>query len=97
MVYLCASFAERGRCSVTCTPGTLDGSGLNWLRYSGFDLGLGSKVSIWLTPPFMNNWMTRRTFGPHVHVELYPAGVKPGDPYEAINPAPWLNDHGLNL
>jgi murein DD-endopeptidase MepM/ murein hydrolase activator NlpD len=41
--------------------------------------------------------MTGRTFGPHVHVELYPADVKPGDPYEAINPAPWLHDHGLKL
>jgi murein DD-endopeptidase MepM/ murein hydrolase activator NlpD len=41
--------------------------------------------------------MTGRTFGPHVHVELYPAGVKPGDPYEAINPSPWLRDHGLKL
>ena len=39
--------------------------------------------------------MTGRTFGPHVHVELYPAGVKPGDPYKAINPAPWMSDRGV--
>ncbi|HEX8488203.1 MAG TPA: M23 family metallopeptidase [Propionibacteriaceae bacterium] len=41
--------------------------------------------------------MTGRTFGPHVHVELYPAGSKVGDPYEAINPAPWMQDRGLHL
>ena len=39
--------------------------------------------------------MTGRTFGPHVHFEIYPAGVTPGDVYEAVNPVPWLNAHGL--
>jgi murein DD-endopeptidase MepM/ murein hydrolase activator NlpD len=39
--------------------------------------------------------LTGRTFGPHVHLELYPAGVKPGDIYSAVNPVPWLNAHGL--
>lgn len=41
--------------------------------------------------------MTGRTFGPHVHVELYPRGVRPGDVYHAINPAPWLRGHGLHI
>jgi murein DD-endopeptidase MepM/ murein hydrolase activator NlpD len=41
--------------------------------------------------------MTGRTFGPHVHLEVYPAGVKPGDIYSAVNPVPWLNAHGLRL
>jgi len=40
--------------------------------------------------------MTGRTFGPHVHFEVYPAGVRPGDVYSAVNPVPWLNAHGLN-
>ena len=40
--------------------------------------------------------MTGRTFGPHVHFEVYPAGVTPGDVYSAVNPVPWLNAHGLN-
>jgi murein DD-endopeptidase MepM/ murein hydrolase activator NlpD len=40
--------------------------------------------------------LTGRTFGPHVHLEVYPAGVTPGDIYSAINPVPWLNAHGLN-
>jgi murein DD-endopeptidase MepM/ murein hydrolase activator NlpD len=41
--------------------------------------------------------LTGRTFGPHVHLEVYPAGVKPGDVYSAVNPVPWLNAHGLKL
>jgi murein DD-endopeptidase MepM/ murein hydrolase activator NlpD len=39
--------------------------------------------------------MTGRTFGPHVHLEVYPAGVSPGDVYSAVNPVPWLNAHGV--
>jgi murein DD-endopeptidase MepM/ murein hydrolase activator NlpD len=39
--------------------------------------------------------MTGRTFGAHVHFEVYPAGVKPGDVYSAVNPVPWLHAHGL--
>ena len=39
--------------------------------------------------------MTGRTFGAHVHFEVYPAGVDPGDIYSAVNPRPWLNEHGL--
>jgi murein DD-endopeptidase MepM/ murein hydrolase activator NlpD len=41
--------------------------------------------------------LTGRTFGAHVHMEVYPAGVTPGDIYSAINPVPWLNAHGVNL
>jgi murein DD-endopeptidase MepM/ murein hydrolase activator NlpD len=40
--------------------------------------------------------MTGRTFGPHVHFEIYPAGITPGDVYKAVNPVPWLHAHGLN-
>lgn len=39
--------------------------------------------------------MTGRTFGPHVHFEIYPAGVTPGDVYSAIDPAAWLRARGL--
>ena len=39
--------------------------------------------------------LTGRTFGAHVHLEVYPAGVKPGDVYSAINPVPWLNARGV--
>ena len=39
--------------------------------------------------------LTGRTFGAHVHFEVYPAGVAPGDIYRAVNPVPWLRDHGV--
>ncbi len=39
--------------------------------------------------------MTGRTFGPHLHFEIYPAGVTPGDVYKAVNPEPWLRSRGL--
>jgi murein DD-endopeptidase MepM/ murein hydrolase activator NlpD len=39
--------------------------------------------------------MTGRTFGPHVHFEIYPSGVTPGDVYRAVNPLSWLNAHGV--
>jgi len=40
--------------------------------------------------------MTGRTFGPHVHFEVYPAGITPGDVYKAVNPVSWLSTHGLH-
>lgn len=39
--------------------------------------------------------MTGRTFGPHVHFEVYPAGIAPGDVYKAVNPAAWLGSYNL--
>lgn len=41
--------------------------------------------------------MTGRAFGPHTHVELYPAGVKPGKIYHAVDPAPWFGERDLKL
>jgi murein DD-endopeptidase MepM/ murein hydrolase activator NlpD len=38
---------------------------------------------------------TGRAFGAHLHFELYPAGVKYGDVYKAINPQPWLSSNGV--
>lgn len=38
--------------------------------------------------------LTGRTFGPHLHLELYPPGVAPGDIYSTINPLPWLQQAG---
>ena len=40
--------------------------------------------------------LTGRTFGPHLHFEVYPPGVNPGDVYSAVNPQSWLNGLGLN-
>jgi murein DD-endopeptidase MepM/ murein hydrolase activator NlpD len=39
--------------------------------------------------------MTGRTFGPHLHFEIYPAGVSAGDVYRAVNPEPWLRGRSL--
>lgn len=38
---------------------------------------------------------TGRAFGAHLHFEVYPAGVKYGDVYRAIDPAPWLRANGV--
>jgi murein DD-endopeptidase MepM/ murein hydrolase activator NlpD len=38
---------------------------------------------------------TGRAFGAHLHFELYPAGVKYGDVYKAINPRAWLASNGV--
>ncbi|HEY6813703.1 MAG TPA: M23 family metallopeptidase [Propionibacteriaceae bacterium] len=38
---------------------------------------------------------TGRAFGAHLHFELYPAAVKYGDVYKAINPQPWLTANGV--
>jgi murein DD-endopeptidase MepM/ murein hydrolase activator NlpD len=38
---------------------------------------------------------TGRAFGPHLHFELYPVGVRYGDVYKAIDPQPWLRANGV--
>ncbi|MGI3786339.1 MAG: M23 family metallopeptidase [Janthinobacterium lividum] len=38
---------------------------------------------------------TGRAFGPHLHFELYPAGVRYGDIYKAVDPTPWLRSIGV--
>ena len=38
---------------------------------------------------------TGRAFGAHLHFELYPAGVRYGDVYKAIDPRPWLAANGV--
>jgi len=40
---------------------------------------------------------TGRAFGPHLHFELYPAGVTYGDVYRAVNPVPWLHAAGVRV
>ncbi|SER20687.1 M23 family metallopeptidase [Microlunatus flavus] len=38
---------------------------------------------------------TGRAFGAHLHFELYPVGVRYGDVYKAVDPAPFLRSIGL--
>lgn len=38
---------------------------------------------------------TGRAFGAHLHFELYPAGVRPGDVYKTVDPQPWLAAAGV--
>lgn len=40
--------------------------------------------------------VTGRTFGPHVHFEIYPAGITPGDVYRAVNPVTWFKARKLD-
>ncbi len=40
---------------------------------------------------------TGHVTGPHLHFELYPAGVRPGDVYQAIDPQAWLGSHGVTV
>ncbi len=39
---------------------------------------------------------TGRSFGAHLHFEVYPPGVQAGNVYSAINPIPWLRARGVN-
>lgn len=39
---------------------------------------------------------TGRSFGAHLHFEVYPPGVSPGDVYQAISPINWLRARGVN-
>ena len=36
-----------------------------------------------------------RSFGAHLHFELYPKGVRYGDVYKAVDPMPWLRSIGV--
>lgn len=40
---------------------------------------------------------TGNVTGPHLHFEVYPPGVRPGDVYRAVNPLPWLEHYGVQL
>jgi murein DD-endopeptidase MepM/ murein hydrolase activator NlpD len=39
--------------------------------------------------------MSGRSFGPHLHLETYPTGVRLGQIYHAVDPEAWLRRHGV--
>jgi murein DD-endopeptidase MepM/ murein hydrolase activator NlpD len=71
-----------------------DGTQSLMAHMSTVSVGVGQTVSACQVVGAIG--MTGRTFGPHVHFEIYPAGITPGDIYKATNPVPWLQAHGLN-
>lgn len=70
-----------------------DGTSSLYAHMSTVSVSVGQKVSAGQVVGSVG--MTGRTFGPHVHFEIYPAGVAPGDLYRAVNPEPWLQALGL--
>jgi murein DD-endopeptidase MepM/ murein hydrolase activator NlpD len=70
-----------------------DGTQSLMAHMSTVSVSVGQSVSACQTVGAVG--MTGRTFGPHVHFEIYPAGVTPGDVYRAVNPLGWLNAHDL--
>ncbi|HWH99770.1 MAG TPA: M23 family metallopeptidase [Propionibacteriaceae bacterium] len=71
-----------------------DGSQSLSAHMSSVSVGVGQTVSPCQVVGAVG--MTGRTFGPHLHFEIYPAGASPGDVYSAVNPEPWLRSRGLN-
>ena len=41
--------------------------------------------------------MKGRTFGPHLHFEIYPPGVRPGDVYSTADPMLWFSENGVDI
>lgn len=71
-----------------------DGTQSLMAHMSTVSVQVGQRVSACQTVGAIG--MTGRTFGPHVHFEIYPAGISPGDVYRAVNPVSWLKAHKLN-
>ena len=71
-----------------------DGTASLMAHMSTVSVRVGQKVSGCETVGAIG--MTGRTFGPHVHFEIYPAGITPGDVYKAVNPLGWFKGRRLD-
>jgi murein DD-endopeptidase MepM/ murein hydrolase activator NlpD len=72
-----------------------DGTSSLYAHLSSSSVRAGQRVSACATVGRVG--ATGRAFAPHLHFEIYPAGVTPGDVYRAVNPAPWLARLGLRV
>ena len=70
-----------------------DGTSSLYAHMSSVEVSVGEEVSAGRVIGRVGQ--TGRAFGPHLHFEIYPAGVEPGDVYNAVDPWPWLHDLGL--
>ena len=70
-----------------------DGTSSLYAHMSSVEVSVGDEVSAGRVIGRVGQ--TGRAFGPHLHFEIYPAGVEPGDVYNAVDPWPWLHDLGL--
>ncbi len=72
-----------------------DGTSSLYAHLSGSSVSYGQRVSACAAIGRVGQ--TGRAFAPHLHFEIYPAGVTPGDVYRAVNPQPWLARLGLRV
>jgi murein DD-endopeptidase MepM/ murein hydrolase activator NlpD len=71
-----------------------DGRTTMYSHMSSMAVGSGQTVQAGQVIGYVGQ--TGRAFGAHLHFELYPAGVRYGDVYKAIDPQPWLAANGVN-
>lgn len=69
-----------------------DGYSTMYSHLSGYTVTEGDRVERNSIIGQVGN--TGRSFGAHLHFEVYPPGVKPGDVYRAIDPSKWLREQG---
>lgn len=69
-----------------------DGTSTLYAHLAGHDIRPGQSVAAGQQIGAIG--MTGRSFGPHLHFEVYPPNVSPGRVYASVDPLPWLRSHG---
>ncbi len=70
-----------------------DGTTTMYAHMSSINARVGEQVGAGQVIGYVGS--TGRAFGAHLHFEVYPPGITPGDVYRAINPLPWLAARGV--